>query len=124
MNQHALDYIFTTEGHLIKIDPSLRVKLWEKEFNNGDVSCEEKIRKAVARKNESFIGHSVRCGHMHTHTLICMHVHVHLYTYTYAHTNTQCSMYHNTRRYQLPLSREQLGKIESLVGLYSNKEGT
>lgn len=76
VNQNALDYMFTTEGHLIKIDPSFRVKPWEKEFDD-DAWCEEKMSKAVARQNESFIGHSVSlrvyvllASHSHTHTHI------------------------------------------------------
>lgn len=59
MNRRASDYIFTTEGHIIKLDPTLRVKPWERDaagcFDDDSIY-------AVARTNESFITHSVSQG--------------------------------------------------------------
>ncbi|MCG8620396.1 MAG: hypothetical protein MJE68_00140, partial [Proteobacteria bacterium] len=55
VNQRALDYLFTTEGHLIKISPSMRRRPWEKGLFD---SCDSNSR-AVARQNESSLAHSV-----------------------------------------------------------------
>ena len=61
VNRNAVEYIFTTEGHVIHLDPSYRVKLWERdepETTNG-YSCREKLGGALSRTNDTFIGHSV-----------------------------------------------------------------
>lgn len=67
MNRRSSDYIFTTEGHIIKLDPTLRVKPWERDaagcFDDDSIY-------AVARTNESFITHSVSQG---TPPPLCYH---------------------------------------------------
>lgn len=54
VNRHASDYLFTTEGHLIRLDPTLRERVWKKESRGycGDPT------QAIARTNESFVTHS------------------------------------------------------------------
>ena len=55
VNRHGNQYLFTTEGHLFRINPSLRVRPWAGQGGRGedDASC------AVARTNESAFAHSV-----------------------------------------------------------------
>ncbi len=55
MNRRASDYIFTTEGHIIKVDPTLRVKPWK---DIGECFDDDSTY-AIAKMNESFITHSV-----------------------------------------------------------------
>ena len=54
VNQQSLEYMFTTEGHLIRLDPALRARRWQERL-----SCEDDSQKAVARVNESFFTNSV-----------------------------------------------------------------
>ena len=61
VNQHNSRYLFTTEGHIFRINPALLVKPWESEGagrKEGARSGDD-ISRAVARSNESFIAHSV-----------------------------------------------------------------
>ncbi len=63
VNKNSLKYIFTTEGHLIKLDPSLRHSAWE-EFSiprPSSDSCYENCNEdaAVAKTNQPFVTHSV-----------------------------------------------------------------
>lgn len=94
-NKKALKYVFTTEGHLIKLDPSLRRKVWNDiDFSQSSDSSHEQCGKerAVAKTHQSFISHS-------------------------------CVPHSSVRRFALPLSRERLGEIEAMVGLFRNQGG-
>ena len=55
VNKHALEYIFTTEGHIVKVDAALRDKPWRRDMP----ACVDDTSRAVARANESFVTHSV-----------------------------------------------------------------
>lgn len=61
VNRHNSRYLFTTEGHIFRINPALRVKPWESEGagRKEGVRGGEDVSRAVARSNESFIAHSV-----------------------------------------------------------------
>jgi hypothetical protein len=50
VNRQALDYIFTTEGHVIRLDPAYRVNPWEQRL---------KGKGALIKANETFLEHSV-----------------------------------------------------------------
>ncbi len=74
LNRKALQYIFTTEGHILYVDPTYRVRPWEMDrdkVKGDDTKGGELGRKnreeeedlvhkmAVARKDDSTFGHSV-----------------------------------------------------------------
>ncbi|XP_064400644.1 ER degradation-enhancing alpha-mannosidase-like protein 1 isoform X3 [Halichondria panicea] len=94
VNKNSLKYIFTTEGHLIKLDPSLRHNVWEEfKFPRTTDGCYGRCEgdRAVAKTDQSFVSHS-------------------------------CTPHSALRKYALPLSRERLGEIEAMVGLYGNQQ--
>eukprot|EP00731_Ephydatia_muelleri_P001336 Em0001g1336a len=55
VNKQFAQYVFTTEGHLIKINPDLRRKPWEAGLQPG---CFGARTRAVSRTNESIVAHS------------------------------------------------------------------
>ena len=55
VNRHASEYIFTTEGHLVKVAAALRDKPWSRDIP----VCFDDTSRAITRANESFITHSV-----------------------------------------------------------------
>ena len=59
LNKQASSYIFTTEGHLLRLDPELRQKSWKLHERNQYKNAYKHINRAVARINESQISSSV-----------------------------------------------------------------
>ena len=59
LNRKALHYLFTTEGHVLYLDPAYRTRPWEEQEDDKEDEEESGDSMAVARPNDSFIGHSV-----------------------------------------------------------------
>ena len=59
VNRYSSQFIFTTEGHVIQLDPALRRRPWDRDSFQDTHRCLEDTKRAVARVNESFVSHSV-----------------------------------------------------------------
>ena len=111
MNKRASQYLFTTEGHIIKLDPIFR-KPW--------VDYEGWLDSSTLDMTGSCLKNST-CGRQHSSKDCgaskmvwskldgCV---------DFLHCLQQCESLHFPHWYDLPLSREELGQIEALVGLH------
>ncbi|XP_065909558.1 ER degradation-enhancing alpha-mannosidase-like protein 1 isoform X2 [Dysidea avara] len=95
VNKRASQYLFTTEGHIIKLDPIFR-KPW--------VDYEGWLDSSTLDMTGSCLKNST-CGRQHS-SKDC------------GASKMQCESLHFPHWYDLPLSREELGQIEALVGLH------
>lgn len=95
VNKKASHYLFTTEGHIVKIDSRFRDS-WTDHFdwmyNSDETSC---ARNSSHRKYPQ-----------HCSSSDCIAARM------------QCESLQFPPWYDLPLSREELGQIEALVGLH------
>jgi mannosidase alpha-like ER degradation enhancer 1 len=55
VNRYSAQFVFTTEGHVIQLDPALRHRPWDRDTCHD---CFLDNRRAIARINESFVSHS------------------------------------------------------------------
>ena len=75
LNKQSLDYIFTTEGHVIRVDPAYRVKPWEQRQPSGSRSAregDEVVGGALLSSDNPFVGHSVSCCKLPVDTLMAV----------------------------------------------------
>ena len=113
VNKKASHYLFTTEGHIVKIDSRFRGS-WTDHFDWIHTSDEASCARNSSHLQKSQYCSSPDCiASAMVRIIVCV-----VLNYLLKITLQQCESLWHPPWYDLPLSREELGQIEALVGLH------